>query len=297
MSTMFCKYCGKELDERTQFCSSCGKQLAIPAKNASSICFYLILLVSPILLFLSRTIILLEQMGKSPELATYMLVLEIPFASIIFIVIALCLVKAKKIDSTCFENYDVITWSVFPLAVAVYTCYESFAMSRFGEVELRSYGIYTVTKDFFMLSSLWYYGCLLLFLLIKSGNDNIGKKAIIKVSIALVGWTFILLFFGCRTFLRILVVKPEMLEISYRLTFFSACFMWMRYLILLWFAILMGKRGIGFICGIVCSVGTFFVAGVASALFFRKRNSYICRFIRKYWLSHLWIGDFCCEFG
>lgn len=186
--------------------------------------------------------------------------------SIIFIVTALYLAKTKKIDSACFEKYDVITWSVFSLALAIFNCYEK--ISVFNENLLWSvcHTFCGFVREIVMLPTVWYYGCLILFLLIRSGNVKVGRKTIIKIFIALVVWAFLILFLH-NEFVWILAPDARVFGITVVSLRLSTYFMWMRYLILLWFAILMGQRKIGFTCGIICSGGTFLVAGIAATLF------------------------------
>lgn len=258
---MSCKYCGKSTENGVVICAECNSILAessnVKAKKPLYWVIFVGVLLPAVVSSIYSIIYYFRYIDLVPNYGRKLLFSELTTLSsngYIWFVILVVLIVIKKIDTHCCEREDAILWigmrwvgAFFPITSFVQTM-----MAYRGNDFLAANSTCNTARNIFEMPGLWINICLISFLMVRSGKMEFHKKKMILIPCVLVVWSLLIVIFQELLLQEVLEVSPEIIcSISYQRKF-SAMFMWLRYLILMWFAVSWAKKQIGFVCVTLC---------------------------------------------
>lgn len=276
---MYCKYCGRKINSDTTVCKECQRTIEGTSEPQNAKVFYILLFAGPLITIINSvinylTILLngyIDGYMKSMIILSSLLkaVLNIHNNFIFYIIIIIILAKRRKIVVDNFNYGDVIIWSG-PCLLNIFFSYALIpTLNRMGDYVVAGNSGFSFMHSILTMPGMWYYVCLIVFMLLRSGTIVMKKKTMIILASVLVMWSLLLVLF-VSPLIHLFVDATVNSYLVVRSMFSSAAsMMWLRHLILLWFAVLLGRREMSFVCGTICLAGFSIIPFLAKTLFLK----------------------------
>lgn len=233
------------------FCPYCGKALNAPATRKNPLPFILILSVYPGLYLLSW---LFSSITLYRHTGTVSLPISFLLQSLAGLGIILYMVKKEKILIERFSYGDVLVWAAWDVVFRITTYLCDIFLVRYGGTASVGNTLARGAVAQVGLSIFFHYAVLLIFMLMRSQKIFLSRKIILLTGVLLLAWSLAMLLFKESIVSRYVDRSQGDLFIT-AIEYFSisALFLWIRRLVVLWFAVLLGQRKLS------ASGGIFFI--------------------------------------